>query len=98
MCDDKTKTIFDSNECYKDPKMFHEYSAAITVGYLTFDFIFSAFILQDFTALGLQTIFHHLTAALGYTLAMIMNNPGIYLMLAVGNQHTEVSAPFMHIR
>ena len=68
------------------------------MGYLTFDFILSALILQDFTSLGLQTIFHHVTAASGFFLAMIMNVPGPYLMLAVGNQHTEISAPFMHIR
>jgi hypothetical protein len=65
--------------------MFHSYSSALTVGYLTFDFILSAFILRDFTSLGLQTIFHHLTAASGFFLAMIVNTPGGYLMLAVGN-------------
>jgi hypothetical protein len=67
------------------PKMFHSYSSAITVGYLTFDLVLSVFILKDFTALGLQTLFHHLTAASGFFFAMIVNTPGGYLMLAVGN-------------
>lgn len=31
-------------------------------------------------------------------MCLLLNPQGSYLMAAVGNQHTEVSTPFMHIR
>ena len=53
ICDDPTKTILSSPQCFTTPKMYHAYTVAITTGYLAFDFILSAFVLKDFSSLGL---------------------------------------------
>ena len=98
MCDDTSKTIFTSMECFSTPKMYHAYTIAITTGYLAFDFILSACVLKDFTSLGLQTLFHHITSGTGFFLASIVDHQSAFLILCMANQHTEISAPFMHLR
>ena len=39
------KTIFDSDVCFTDAKLFHTWSLTITVGYLSFDFLLLIFIM-----------------------------------------------------
>lgn len=98
MCDDTSKTIFTSMQCLNTPKIYHAYTTQITTGYLTFDFILSVCVLKDFSSLGMQTLFHHVTAGGGFFLASIIDHQSAYLILCLANQHTEISAPFMHLR
>lgn len=46
----------------------------------------------------MQTYAHHVTAIVTFTMALLLNNQGGYLTAAMGNQHTEISTPFLHAR
>jgi hypothetical protein len=96
--DDSTKSIFTSEKCFTDPKLYHAHCITITIGYLVFDFLLTAVFVKDYTTFGMQTYFHHFAATIGFFMSLILNTHGAFILTCMGNQFTEISTPFMHIR
>ena len=68
----------------------------ISVGYLTFDFGIQLFSIKDFSGLGLQMIYHHISATVAILsgLAVGYCMPGITAVVLL----VEISTIFINIR
>ena len=55
------------------PKNFHQISALVTIGYLTYDLLVLLFLIRDHSALTYQTYIHHFFAIAAFYIALIMD-------------------------
>lgn len=97
LCENPNNTIFSDSDCLNSPKVFHRFSALITIAYLIQDLIAMIFLCRDFTPLGYQFMLHHVTAISSFSLALYTEH-NIILTAAIINQFTEISTPFLNLR
>eukprot|EP00347_Sterkiella_histriomuscorum_P001061 403373482 len=96
-CDKRDSHMLNDQDCLRNPKNFHQFSALVTIGYLVFDFFVCAILIRDNTSLQYQTYAHHIIGASAFYMALVMEN-NVPLSAAIINQFTEISTPFLNLR
>ena len=91
LCDDPTVSVYTSTECILKPRKLNYYSVQFSLGFFLYDFLLCFLLMRDFSALGIQMLFHHIAAILSFTY-VLLNNPHWTMYIVTMNQFTEISA------
>lgn len=97
LCDNPSETIFTDMQCLNTPKIFHRYTATITVGYLTLDLLIIVFLCRDFSPLGWQFIAHHVAGTTAFAATLFLEQ-NFLLTVCIVNQFSEISTFFLNVR
>ena len=73
-CDKEGATMINDDECLRNPKQFHVFSALITLSYLIFDFIVMFVFIRENSYMMMETIIHHLIAISGFFLGILLKS------------------------
>jgi hypothetical protein len=96
VCDDHTKTVFDSDECLMKPQKLQLYLICISTGYCVYDLVICMYEIGYKFSEGADFIFHHVVGILGALAVMIA---GKYTVaLSAGNLVSEFSNWAMNLR